>query len=77
MQIEPSPIIQLNQAVAVAMRDGPEAGLVLIDPLLDPATLGRYCLAHAAKADLLRRLGRFPEAKASDCARTQWPSVAL
>lgn len=65
LRIEPSPIIQLNRAVAVAMRDGPEAGLTLIDPLLDPGGLGRYRFAHAAKADLLRRLGRFPEAKAS------------
>jgi RNA polymerase sigma-70 factor (ECF subfamily) len=65
LRLEPSPIIQLNRAVAVAMRDGPEAGLVLIDPLLDQRGLGRYHLAHAAKADLLRRLGRLAEAKAS------------
>ena len=65
LRLEPSPIIELNRAVAVAMRDGPEAGLALIEPLLGPGGLGRYRLAHAAKADLLRRLGRFPEAKAS------------
>jgi RNA polymerase sigma-70 factor, ECF subfamily len=65
LRLEPSPIIQLNRAVAVAMRDGPEAGLILIDPLLDQRGLGRYHLAHAAKADLLRRLGRLAEAKAS------------
>jgi RNA polymerase sigma-70 factor, ECF subfamily len=65
LRLEPSPIIQLNRAVAVAMRDGPEAGLVLIDPLLDQRGLGRYHLSHAAKADLLRRLGRLAEAKAS------------
>jgi RNA polymerase sigma-70 factor, ECF subfamily len=65
LRLEPSPIIQLNRAVGVAMRDGPEAGLVLIDPLLDQGGLGHYRLAHAAKADLLRRLGRLPEAKAS------------
>ena len=65
LRLEPSPIIELNRAVAVAMRDGPAAGLALIEPLLDPGILGRYHLAHAAKADLLRRLGRFPAAKAS------------
>ena len=65
LRLEPSPVVHLNRAVAVAMRDGPEAGLVLIDPLLDQGGLGRYHLAHAAKADLLRRLGRLPEAQAS------------
>jgi RNA polymerase sigma-70 factor (ECF subfamily) len=68
LRLEPSPIIELNRAVAVAMRDGPEAGLALIEPLLNPDSLGRYGryrLAHAAKADLLRRLGRCTEAKAS------------
>jgi RNA polymerase sigma-70 factor (ECF subfamily) len=64
-RLEPSPIIQLNRAAAVAMRDGPESGLALIEPLIDQGGLGRYHLAHAAKADLLRRLGRLPEAKAS------------
>lgn len=62
---EPSPVILLNRAVAVAMRDGPEAGLVLVEPLLDPASLGRYHLAHAAKADLLRRLGQHHAARES------------
>ena len=56
---------QLNRAAAVAMRDGPEAGLALIEPLIDQGGLGRYHLAHAARADLLRRLGRRDEAKAS------------
>src|ERR1700733_1188024 len=65
LRLRPSPIIQLKRAGAVAMRDGPEAGCVLIDPLLDQRGLGRYHLAHAAKADLLRRLGRLAEAKAS------------
>lgn len=64
-RFEPSPIVLLNRAVAVAMRDGPEAGLALIEPLLETGGLDRYHLAHAAKADLLRRLGRFDEAKAS------------
>jgi RNA polymerase sigma-70 factor (ECF subfamily) len=62
---EPSPIIQLNRAVAVAMRDGPEVGLSEIEPLLNSSGLIRYHLAHAARADLLRRLGRLPEAKSS------------
>lgn len=65
LRLEPSPVIQLNRAAAVAMRDGPEAGLALIEPLIDQGDLGRYHLAHAAKADLLRRLGRFSEAKVS------------
>ncbi len=64
-RLEPSSIIQLNRAAAVAMRDGPESGLALIEPLIDRGGLGRYHLAHAAKADLLRRLGRLPEAEAS------------
>lgn len=65
LRLEPSPVVELNRAVAISMRDGPEAGLTLIEPLLDQGGLGRYRLAHAAKADLLRRLGRLPEAKAS------------
>ena len=65
MAVTVTPIIALNRAVAVAMRDGPEAGLALIDPLLGPDGLDHYRLAHAAKADLLRRLGRLAEAKAS------------
>jgi RNA polymerase sigma-70 factor (ECF subfamily) len=64
-RLEPSPIVQLNRAAAVAMRDGPEFGLALIEPLIEQGGLGRYHLAHAAKADLLRRLGRLAEAKAS------------
>jgi RNA polymerase sigma-70 factor (ECF subfamily) len=57
----PSPVIQLNRAVAVAMADGPDAGLALMEPLADE--LDRYHLYHAAKADLLRRSGRTSEAK--------------
>ena len=57
--------MQLNRAAAVAMRDGPEAGLALIEPLIAPGGLDHYHLAHAAKADLLRRLGRLAEAKVS------------
>jgi RNA polymerase sigma-70 factor, ECF subfamily len=62
---DPSPVIALNRAVAVAMRDGPEAGLVLIDAILDRGDLLDYRLAHAARADLCRRLGRTADARAS------------
>ncbi|WP_422924264.1 RNA polymerase sigma factor [Singulisphaera sp. PoT] len=62
---EPSPIIELNRAVAVAMRDDPSAGLQLIDAILDRGELGDYHLAHAARADLCRRSGRFDEARES------------
>jgi RNA polymerase sigma-70 factor (ECF subfamily) len=55
---DPSPVVELNRAVAVAMRDGPAAGLTLIDTLLAGGQLDTYHLAHAARADLLRRLGR-------------------
>ena len=61
----PSPVIELNRAVAVAMRDGPEAGLVLVDGILARGDLDDYHLAHAARADLCRRLGRTAEARAS------------
>ncbi len=64
-RIDPSPIVQLNRAVAVAMRDGPGAGLALVDALLEGGALRRYHLAHAARADLCRRLGRRPEARRS------------
>jgi RNA polymerase sigma-70 factor (ECF subfamily) len=63
LRIEPSPIIALNQAVAVAMRDGPEAGLGLIDDILASGDLDDYHLAHAARADLCRRLGKMAEAR--------------
>jgi RNA polymerase sigma-70 factor, ECF subfamily len=61
----PSPVVELNHAVAVAMRDGPEAGLALIDAILARGELADYHLAHAARADLCRRLGRTAEARAS------------
>jgi RNA polymerase sigma-70 factor (ECF subfamily) len=64
-QVEPSPVVELNRAVAVAMRDGPEPGLALIDAILAHGDLGSYHLAHAARADLCRRLGRNAEARAS------------
>lgn len=65
LQADPSPVVALNRAVAVAMRDGPVAGLALIDAILARGDLGNYHLAHAARADLCRRLGRTAEARAS------------
>jgi RNA polymerase sigma-70 factor (ECF subfamily) len=62
---EPSPVIELNRAVAVAMRDGPSAGMALIDAILERGELSEYHLAHAARADLCRRLGRTAEARAA------------
>jgi RNA polymerase sigma-70 factor (ECF subfamily) len=62
-RIDPSPVIELNRAVAVAMRDGPAAGLSLIDAILAGGELREYRLAHAARAELCRRLGRSAEAK--------------
>ncbi|KAB2373230.1 sigma-70 family RNA polymerase sigma factor [Actinomadura montaniterrae] len=62
LRIEPSPLVALNRAVAVAMRDGPGAGLALMDDLSGAPELRRYYLFHAARADLLGRLGRTGEA---------------
>jgi RNA polymerase sigma-70 factor (ECF subfamily) len=64
-QIEPSPVIDLNRAVAVAMRDGPAAGLDLIDELLAHGELVNYYLAHSARAELCRRLGRIEDSCAA------------
>lgn len=64
-QIDPSPLIALNRAVAIAMRDGPQAGLPLLDALADTEELRGYHLLPAARADLLRRLGRTTEAAAA------------
>ena len=64
-QIVPSPIVDLNRAVALAMRDGPAAGLPAIDKLLEGGELDEYHLAHAARADLCRRLGRIADARSS------------
>jgi RNA polymerase sigma-70 factor (ECF subfamily) len=61
----PSPVVELNRAVAIAMRDGPAAGLALVDAVLASGVLSGYHLAHAARADLLRRLGRKDEARAA------------
>lgn len=65
LRVEPSPIIQLNRAVAVAMRDGPATGLELVDALLARGELAQYHLAHAARADFCRRLGRNADARVS------------
>ena len=62
---DPSPVIELNRAVAVAMRDGPAAGLALVDAILQRGDLLDYRLAHAARAELCRRLGRTADARAS------------
>jgi len=61
----PSPVVELNQAVAVAMAEGPDAGLEMLDRLRQGETLTHYYLYHAARADLLRRAGRMEEAAAS------------
>jgi RNA polymerase sigma-70 factor (ECF subfamily) len=65
LRIQPSPVVELNRAVAVAMCEGLEQGLALIDELLAREQLSGYHLAHSARADLCRRLGRIPEARAS------------
>ena len=65
LRAEPSPVVELNRAAAVAMRDGPLAGLTLIDAILARGDLADYHLAHSARADLRRRLGRTTEARAS------------
>jgi RNA polymerase sigma-70 factor (ECF subfamily) len=65
MELSPSPVVALNRAVAVAMRDGPAAGLALVDEILAGGELSDYRLAHAARAELCRRLGRTDDARAS------------
>lgn len=65
LRFEASPVVELNRAVAVAMRDGPQFGLELIDAILARGELADYRLAHAAQADLFRRLGRMEEARAA------------
>ncbi|HKM56572.1 MAG TPA: RNA polymerase sigma factor [Isosphaeraceae bacterium] len=65
LEAGPSPVVELNRAIAVAMRDGPTAGLALLDALLDRGELVNYHPAHAVRADLNRRLGRIDEAAAS------------
>ncbi len=65
VRIQPSPVVELNRAVAIAMRDGPEAGLAHIEAVLEHGELANYYLAHSARADMYRRLGRTAEARAS------------
>jgi RNA polymerase sigma-70 factor (ECF subfamily) len=65
VRAEPSPVVELNRAVAVAMRDGPSAGLALVDAVLGRGDLQDYHLAHSARAELCRRLGRTAEARIS------------
>ena len=65
LRLTPSPVVELNRAVAVAMRDGPETGVALIDAILARGDLGDYRLAHAARAELCRRSGRTADARAS------------
>lgn len=65
LRIEPSPVVELNRAVAVAMRDGPQAGLALVDAILGRGELVDYRLAHAARADFCRRLGKTADARAA------------
>ncbi len=65
VQLQPSPIVELNRAVAIAMRDGPEVGLAHINAVLEHGELANYYLAHSARADMYRRLGRTDEARAA------------
>jgi RNA polymerase sigma-70 factor (ECF subfamily) len=65
LRIQPSPVVQLNRAVAIAMCEGPEAGLRHIDAVLEQGELANYYLAHSARADMYRRLGRTAEARSS------------
>jgi RNA polymerase sigma-70 factor (ECF subfamily) len=65
VRADPSPVVELNRAVAVAMRDGPAAGLALIDKILARGDLADYQFAHSARGELLRRLGRNEEARAA------------
>jgi RNA polymerase sigma-70 factor, ECF subfamily len=64
-RIQPSPVVELNRAVAIAMRDGPGVGLAFIDAVLAQGELANYHLAHSARADMCRRLGRIAEARSS------------
>jgi RNA polymerase sigma-70 factor, ECF subfamily len=65
VRIQPSPVVQLNRAVAIAMCEGPEVGLTHIDAVLEQGELANYYLAHSARADMYRRLGRTAEARSS------------
>ena len=65
MRADPSPVVELNRAAAIAMRDGPAAGLTIVDAILARGDLDEYHLAHSARADLCRRLGRMTDARVS------------
>jgi RNA polymerase sigma-70 factor (ECF subfamily) len=65
IRTQPSPVVELNRAVAIAMRDGPEAGLTHIDAVLEHGELANYYLAHSARAEMYRRLGRTAEARSA------------
>ena len=65
LRLDPSPVAELNRAAAIAMRDGPAAGLALIDALLARGELAGYHLAHGARAELCRRLGHIDDARAA------------
>lgn len=65
LQVTPSPVVEINRAGAVAMRDGPAAGLELVDAILERGDLANYALAHSTRAELCRRLGRMDDARAS------------
>jgi RNA polymerase sigma-70 factor (ECF subfamily) len=65
VRIQPSPVVHLNRAVAIAMRDGPEAGLTHIDAVLEHGELANYYLAHSARAEMCRRLGKTADARSS------------
>lgn len=65
LRVQPSPVVALNRAIAVAERDGPAAGLALLDPIMAEGYLADYHLAHSARADLLRRAGRVEDARAA------------
>ena len=73
LRIQPSPVVELNRAVAVAMCEGPEQGLRLIDDLLAREDLSHYHLAHSARADLCRRLGRIRRPVLR--MRRRWPGA--
>ena len=65
LRVTPSPVVELNRAVAIAMRDGPAAGLALVDDILARGELETYQWAHSVRADLYRRLGKTGEARAA------------
>ena len=80
LQFSPSAVVELNRAVAVAMRDGAEAGLLLVDALLAQGHLQDYHLSHATRADLLRQLARLDEAREayrSACGWCSWSRSAV